>query len=90
MLTRKQLLVLNFIDVRTKAEGIAPTLDEISDALVLGGKGNAQRFVSILVKKGFLTRKPSCARALQVLRLPHTDSAGQSPASTAPRETVDG
>src|ERR1700732_323674 len=73
MLTRKQHELLMFINQRLAATGVAPSFDEMKDALNLRSKSGIHRLISGLEGRGFL-RLPQRARALEVVKLP-TDSA---------------
>lgn len=84
MLTKKQKDLLLFIHERLVGGDIAPSFDEMKDALGLKSKSGIHRLISALVERGFLERLPNKARALQVKRLPdgyippaddHTDAA---------------
>lgn len=84
MLTKKQKDLLLFIHHRLSNGEIAPSFDEMKDALELKSKSGIHRLISALVERGFLERLPNKARALQVKRLPdgytpeqddHTDAA---------------
>jgi repressor LexA len=74
MLTRKQHELLMFINQRLAATGVAPSFDEMKDALNLRSKSGIHRLISGLEERGFIRRLPHRARALEVLKLP-TDSA---------------
>lgn len=70
MLTKKQKDLLLFIHERLVGGDIAPSFDEMKDALGLKSKSGIHRLISALVERGFLERLPNKARALQVKRLP--------------------
>src|SRR5580704_10983520 len=74
MLTRKQHELLMFINQRLAATGVAPSFDEMKDALNLRSKSGIHRLISGLEERGFIRRLPHRARALEVVKLP-TDSA---------------
>ncbi len=74
MLTRKQHELLMFINQRLAATGVAPSFDEMKDALNLRSKSGIHRLISGLEERGFIRRLPHRARALEVLKLP-TESA---------------
>jgi len=63
-LTRRQQQVLSFIRVRVDVEGVAPTLQEISDAFGFSSTASAQKHVLLLEKKGFLRREKHQKRGL--------------------------
>ncbi len=75
MLTRKQHELLTFINQRLGANGIAPSFDEMKDALNLRSKSGIHRLISGLEERGFIRRLPHRARALEVLKLPEESAA---------------
>src|ERR1700676_1714695 len=79
MLTRKQHELLMFINQRLAATGVAPSFDEMKDALNLRSKSGIHRLISGLEERGFIRRLPHRARALEVIKLPE-ESAAPSPA----------
>jgi len=83
MLTRKQHELLMFIHERMKESGIPPSFDEMKDALDLRSKSGIHRLITALEERGFIRRLPHRARALEILKLPDSVSAGL--ASTAKR-----
>jgi repressor LexA len=84
MLTRKQHELLIFINQRLGANGIAPSFDEMKDALNLRSKSGIHRLISGLEERGFIRRLPHRARALEVLKLPE-ESAAPANASNGER-----
>ena len=70
MLTKKQHELLMFINQRLAATGVAPSFDEMKDALNLRSKSGIHRLISGLEERGFIRRLPHRARALEVTRLP--------------------
>jgi len=77
MLTKKLHELLTFINQRLGATGVAPSFDEMKDALNLRSKSGIHRLISGLEERGFIRRLPHRARALEVTRLPE-DSAAPS------------
>ena len=75
MLTAKQRELLLFIDSRLKQGGISPSFDEMREALDLKSKSGVHRLISALEERGFIRRLPNRARALEVVKLPETQSA---------------
>src|SRR3954447_13011607 len=75
MLTRKQHELLMFINQRLAATGVAPSFDEMEDALNLRSKSGIHRLISGLEERGFIRRLPHRARALEVTRLPEESAA---------------
>ncbi len=70
MLTKKQKDLLLFIHERMKAGDVAPSFDEMRDALDLKSKSGIHRLITGLVERGYLERLPHRARALEVKKLP--------------------
>ncbi len=70
MLTSKQHELLLFIHGRLTETGVAPSFDEMKDALDLKSKSGIHRLIGALEERNFLRRLPNRARALEVLRLP--------------------
>ena len=70
MLTRKQRDLLLFIHERMQEGEIAPSFDEMREALGLKSKSGIHRLITALVERGYLERLPQRARALEVKRLP--------------------
>ena len=70
MLTRKQHELLRYIDERLSEDGVAPSVDEMKDALGLKSKSGIHRLITALEERGFIRRLPHRARALEVLKLP--------------------
>ena len=81
MLTKKQHELLMFINQRLAATGVAPSFDEMKDALRLRSKSGIHRLISGLEERGFIRRLPHRARALEVVKLPEESAA---PASGTP------
>ena len=70
MLTRKQKELLLFIDSYVSRHGIAPSFEEMREAVDLKSKSGIHRLVKALEERGFLRRLPHRARALEVLKAP--------------------
>lgn len=70
MLTKKQRELLLFIHDRMKEGDIAPSFEEMKDALDLKSKSGIHRLITSLVERGYLERLPNRARALEVKKLP--------------------
>lgn len=70
MLTRKQHELLLFIHERLRETGVAPSFDEMKDALDLKSKSGIHRLITALEERGFIRRLPHRARALEILKLP--------------------
>ena len=84
MLTKKQHELLMFINQRLAATGVAPSFDEMKDALKLRSKSGIHRLISGLEERGFIRRLPHRARALEVTKLPEESAvASAAPGSGA-------
>ncbi len=70
MLTKKQRDLLLFIHERMKDGDIAPSFEEMKNALNLKSKSGIHRLITGLVERGYLERLPHRARALEIKRLP--------------------
>jgi repressor LexA len=85
MLTKKQHELLMFINQRLTATGVAPSFDEMKDALSLRSKSGIHRLISGLEERGFIRRLPHRARALEVVKLPQESAAPGSPSAMGER-----
>jgi len=81
MLTKKQHELLMFINRRLAATGVAPSFDEMKDALNLRSKSGIHRLISGLEERGFFRRLAHRARALEVVKLPEESAAPAAVAS---------
>jgi repressor LexA len=80
MLTKKQLILLEFIDEKTNLDGISPSFDEMKEALNLKSKSGIHRLIIALEERGFIRRLPHRARALEVIKkVQHAASKSNSP-----------
>ena len=70
MLTKKQRDLLILIHERLINGDVAPSFDEMKDALGLKSKSGIHRLIGALEERGFLERLPNKARALHVRKLP--------------------
>ena len=70
MLTKKQRDLLLFIHERMQEGDVAPSFDEMRQALGLKSKSGIHRLITGLVERGYLERLPHRARALEVKKLP--------------------
>lgn len=82
MLTKKQRDLLILIHEKLNEEGVAPSFEEMKEALGLKSKSGIHRLIGALVERGYLERLPHRARALQVTRLPDGYEAGQNHSQT--------
>ena len=84
MLTIKQYELLRFIHERLESTSISPSFEEMKEALDLKSKSGIHRLLNSLEERGFLRRLRRRARALEILRMPGSetipviDSANQS------------
>lgn len=78
MLTKKQRDLLLFIHERMKEGDVAPSFEEMKEALNLKSKSGIHRLIGALEERGYLERLPNRARALQIRKLPE----GYRPATT--------
>jgi len=77
MLTKKQHELLMFIHERIQETGVSPSFDEMKEALDLASKSGIHRLITALEERGFIRRLAHRARALEVLKLPESASAGR-------------
>ena len=87
MLTKKQRELLLFIHERMKTGDIAPSFEEMKEALSLKSKSGIHRLITSLVERGYLERLPNRARALEVKKLPDGFKEG-SAASVKPQPSL--
>ncbi len=79
MLTKKQHQLLLFIRDRVARDGVAPSFDEMKEALQLQSKSGIHRLIMALEERGFLRRLPHRARALEVIKVPDNMGAPERP-----------
>ena len=84
MLTKKQLEVLLFVNERLKETGVAPSFEEMKDALNLKSKSGIHRLMTALEQRGFIRRLPYQARAVEVVKLPDAVSPHLTTRPTSP------
>ncbi len=82
MLTRKQYELLMFIHERLRETGVAPSFDEMKEALDLRSKSGIHRLITALEERGFLRRLAHRARALEVIKLPENSTMPKPRART--------
>ncbi len=87
MLTRKQRDLLLFIHDRMNSGDIAPSFEEMKEALGLKSKSGVHRLISALVERGYLERLPHRARALEVRKLPEGMKTAPNDNSLAAKTT---
>ena len=76
MLTRKQYELLMFIHERLRESGVAPSFDEMKEALALQSKSGVHRLIIALEERGFIRRLPHRARAIEIIKLPEAMTEG--------------
>ena len=74
MLTNKQRDLLMLINEQLIKNGVPPSFDEMKDALNLKSKSGIHRLITALEERGFIRRLANRARAIEILKLPETDS----------------
>ena len=70
MLTKKQKILLLYINEKLKNTGTCPSYDEMRKSLNLKSKSGIHRLIAALEERGFLKRLPHKARCLSVIKLP--------------------
>lgn len=83
MLTKKQHDLLLFIHQRMSKSDVAPSFEEMKEALKLKSKSGIHRLISALEERGYIERLPHRARALEIKRLPD-GMKPSTPASVTP------
>ncbi|MFN3701497.1 MAG: transcriptional repressor LexA [Alphaproteobacteria bacterium] len=82
MLTKKQRELLLYIRDHMSHDDVAPSFEEMKEALGLKSKSGIHRLITGLVERGYLERLPHRARALAIKKLPDNLAAT---ATSAPR-----
>ncbi len=77
MLTKKQRELLLYIHEHMSGDDIAPSFEEMKDALGLKSKSGIHRLITGLVERGYLERLPHRARALAIKKMPEGNSFGK-------------
>jgi repressor LexA len=75
MLTKKQKILLMFINKKLRSSGVSPSYEEMKHSLNLKSKSGIHRLITALEERGFIRRLAHKARALEVIKLPETASA---------------
>ena len=78
MLTQKQLKLLEFIHNRTQKDGVSPSFDEMKEALDLRSKSGIHRLITALEERGFIRRLAHRARAIEVTKMPGSQTTLQN------------
>ena len=70
MLTQKQNELLIYIHQNLRETGVAPSYEEMKDALDLRSKSGIHRLINALEERGFIRRLANRARAIEIIKLP--------------------
>ena len=70
MLTKKQYELLKFLNIKIQTNGVAPSFEEMKNAIGLKSKSGIHRLITSLEERGFIRRLPHRARAVEILKLP--------------------
>lgn len=73
-LTKKQALIIDFINEFTSRQGESPSYREIMTALGLSSVSAVAEHIDNLVAKGAIKKTPGTARSLEVLDLTHPET----------------
>lgn len=73
-LTKKQMLVIDFINDFTSTRGVSPTYREIMTALGLSSVSAVAEHIDNLCAKGALRKVPGAARSLEVIDTSHPET----------------
>lgn len=73
-LTKKQAVLVEFLESSMEYEGVTPSYQEMADALNLKSKSGVHRLIISLEERGIIRRLPHRARAIEVL-LPPAEQA---------------
>lgn len=84
MLTKKQRDLLLYINENLQQNGVAPSFDEMKDALGLKSKSGIHRLIGALEERGFIRRLAHRARALEIIRLPENEPKNEDTGQTPP------
>ena len=78
MLTKKQNELLIYINQNLRETGVAPSYEEMKEALDLRSKSGIHRLINALEERGFIRRLPHRARAIEVTKLPSASSQNKN------------
>ena len=70
MLTKKQNELLIYIHQNLRETGVAPSYEEMKEALDLRSKSGIHRLINALEERGFIRRLAHRARAIEIIKLP--------------------
>ena len=87
MLTAKQRDLLIHIHEHMQESDIAPSFEEMKDALGLKSKSGIHRLISALEERGYIERLQHRARAIKILQLPEGYAATPQQQNVAPTES---
>lgn len=73
-LTKKQALIIDFINEFTSRQGESPSYREIMAALGLNSVSAVAEHIDNLVAKGAIKKTPGAARSLEVMDLTHPET----------------
>lgn len=73
-LTKKQTLIVDFINDFTSTRGESPTYREIMTALGLSSVSAVAEHIDNLVAKGVVKKTPGAARSLEILNFRHPET----------------
>lgn len=73
-LTKKQMLIIDFISDYIATRGVSPTYREIMTALGLSSVSAVAEHIDNLVKKGALKKSSGEARSLEIIDLTHPET----------------
>lgn len=73
-ITKKQKLILDFIETYLAENDASPSYREIAAALGLSSVASVAEHIDNLVNKGVLRRVPNTARSLEILDYEHLDT----------------
>lgn len=73
-ITKKQMLILDFIETFTQNYNYSPSYREIMKGLGLSSVSAVAEHIDNLVRKGALKKSPGEARSLQVVDLSHPET----------------
>lgn len=73
-LTKKQMLIIDFIGDYIATRGVSPTYREIMTALGLSSVSAVAEHIDNLVKKGALKKSSGEARSLEIIDLTHPET----------------
>lgn len=74
MLTRKQSELLNYLSNHLQQHEVAPSFDEMRNALGLASKSGVHRLVLGLEERGYIRRLANRARAIEILKPSNNDN----------------